>query len=55
MKGIVLDLRDNPGGLLDAAVAVAEPFFRKGELIVYTQGRKPGTGKTCSPRRTAIP
>jgi carboxyl-terminal processing protease len=27
--------------LLDAAVDVAEPFFKKGELIVYTQGRKP--------------
>ncbi len=38
---LVLDLRNNPGGLLDAAVDVAEPFFRKGELIVYTQGRKP--------------
>ena len=38
---LVLDLRNNPGGLLDAAVEVAEPFFRKGELIVYTQGRKP--------------
>src|SRR5882757_8480213 len=38
---LVLDLRNNPGGLLDAAVVVAEPFFKKGELIVYTQGRKP--------------
>ncbi len=37
---LVLDLRDNPGGLLDAAVAVAEPFFKKGELIVSTRGRK---------------
>jgi carboxyl-terminal processing protease len=37
---LVLDLRNNPGGLLNAAVEVAEPFFRKGELIVYTQGRK---------------
>jgi carboxyl-terminal processing protease len=43
-KGIdclVIDLRNNPGGLLDAAVEVAEPFFKKGELIVYTQGRRP--------------
>lgn len=38
---LVLDLRNNPGGLLDAAVEVSEPFFRKNELIVYTQGRKP--------------
>ncbi|MSU48563.1 MAG: S41 family peptidase [Opitutus sp.] len=38
---LILDLRNNPGGLLDAAVDVAEPFFNKGELIVYTKGRKP--------------
>lgn len=38
---LIIDLRNNPGGLLDAAVEVAEPFFRKGELVVYTQGRKP--------------
>ena len=42
INGLVIDLRNNPGGLLDAAVDLAEPFFRKGELIVYTQGRKPG-------------
>ena len=40
-NSLILDLRNNPGGLLDAAVEVAEPFFRKGELIVYTKGRKP--------------
>jgi carboxyl-terminal processing protease len=41
ITSLVLDLRNNPGGLLEAAVEVAEPFFRKGELIVYTRGRKP--------------
>jgi carboxyl-terminal processing protease len=41
VDSLVIDMRNNPGGLLDAAVDVAEPFFRKGELIVYTQGRKP--------------
>ena len=41
MEALVLDLRNNPGGLLDAAVAVSEPFFGRGELIVYTQGRRP--------------
>jgi carboxyl-terminal processing protease len=41
IHSLIIDLRNNPGGLLDAAVAVVEPFFRKGELIVYTRGRKP--------------
>jgi len=40
IDSLVIDLRNNPGGLLDAAVAVTEPFFRKGELIVFTKGRK---------------
>ncbi len=39
MTGLVLDLRNNPGGLLDAAVNVVEPFLNRGDLIVYTQGR----------------
>ncbi len=37
-KGLVLDLRDNPGGLLDQAVKVADTWLEDG-LIVYTQGR----------------
>lgn len=41
IHSLIIDLRNNPGGLLDAAVSVTEPFFRKGELIVYTRGRKP--------------
>lgn len=40
IKGLILDLRNNPGGLLNTAVAVAEHFVPKGELIVYTEGRK---------------
>src|SRR5512145_153129 len=38
MKGLVLDLRNNPGGLLDQAVKVADEFIESG-LIVYTDGR----------------
>lgn len=38
---LIIDLRNNPGGLLDAAVEVAEPFFHQDELVVYTQGRQP--------------
>ena len=41
VHSLIIDLRNNPGGLLDAAVGVVEPFFRPSELIVYTQGRKP--------------
>ncbi len=40
LKGIILDLRNNPGGLLDQAVSVADVFLSKG-LIVYTKGRVP--------------
>jgi len=40
MEAVVLDLRSNPGGLLNAAVEVADKFLEKGKLIVYTEGRK---------------
>ncbi|MBF0421782.1 MAG: S41 family peptidase [Magnetococcales bacterium] len=41
LKGLVLDLRNDPGGLLDQAVQVADAFIDKG-LIVYTKGRIDG-------------
>ncbi|HSP34691.1 MAG TPA: S41 family peptidase, partial [Thermoanaerobaculia bacterium] len=41
MQRLVLDLRQNPGGLLDAAVGVADHFLEKGQMIVYTKGRTP--------------
>jgi len=40
LKGYILDLRNNPGGLLDQAVSVADTFLGHGE-IVATRGRKP--------------
>ncbi len=39
LKGLVLDLRNNPGGVLNAAVKVADAFIDEG-LIVYTEGRE---------------
>ncbi len=38
MKKLILDLRGNGGGYLQAAIDVADEFLRKGDLIVYTQG-----------------
>jgi carboxyl-terminal processing protease len=38
LKGLVLDLRNNPGGVLNAAVAVSDAFLTSG-IIVYTEGR----------------
>ena len=40
LKGIVFDLRGNPGGLLDAAVEVASKFLPRGSMIVSTRGRR---------------
>ncbi len=42
LKGVVLDLRNNPGGVLQSAVEVADAFLTKG-LIVYTKGRIPNS------------
>jgi carboxyl-terminal processing protease len=40
LQGLVLDLRGNPGGLLEQAVEVADHFLRKNQLIVYHSGRQ---------------
>ncbi|MDD5772537.1 MAG: S41 family peptidase [bacterium] len=39
MKSLILDLRHNPGGLLNVSVQVVDYFIPKGELVVYTKGR----------------
>ena len=39
LKGLILDLRNNPGGLLNAAVGVSAAFLPKDDLVVYTDGR----------------
>jgi carboxyl-terminal processing protease len=45
LKGIVLDMRDNPGGLLNAAVDVTSKFAKNGSVVVTTRGRKGGEEK----------
>lgn len=41
MESLILDIRNNPGGLLDKAIEVAERFLPKGTLIVSVRGREP--------------
>lgn len=52
LKGLILDLRNNPGGLLDSAIQISGAFLGKGtskhpEVIVYTKGRLPGSDFTA--------
>ncbi|MBA3909655.1 MAG: peptidase S41 [Rhodobacter sp.] len=44
MNGLVIDLRNNPGGLLNEAITVSDAFLEKGE-IASTRGRNPGSGE----------
>lgn len=39
-KGIIIDLRDNTGGYMEAAVRMVNEFLPEGQLIVYARGRK---------------
>ena len=43
MKSLVLDLQENGGGYMQAAVEVANEFLQRGDLIVYTEGRRAGS------------
>ena len=44
LKGLILDLRNNPGGVLSSAVEVSDTFLEEG-LVVYTEGRGEGAGQ----------
>jgi carboxyl-terminal processing protease len=46
MKALIIDLRWNPGGLLDEAVDVCGKFLPRGQLVVTTEGRDPGQNST---------
>ena len=48
MKKLVFDLRANPGGLLDQAIAVSDFFLRKGEKVVITRGRQASSEQVFS-------
>jgi len=62
VKGIILDVRDNPGGLLLSATGVAEQLLKRGKTIVFIEGRRkdedePGkyTAGRCEIRDTKTP
>ena len=48
---LILDLRDNPGGLLKGAIEIADVFLDKDELIVYTENRKNQTRYTYATKK----
>jgi carboxyl-terminal processing protease len=53
LKGLVLDLRNNPGGLLNQSVGVSNIFLNKGALIVYTEGRTPDQNMTFKTQKNS--
>jgi len=48
MRYLIMDLRNNPGGSLDAAIGVSDEFLAKGNLIVTTRGRTPSSRSTLT-------
>ena len=54
VKGIILDLRDNPGGLLEAATSILDKFIDKGNLLLTTKGRKSDSEKKYFSTETPI-
>jgi carboxyl-terminal processing protease len=46
LKGLIFDLRANPGGLLQAAIEVSETFLQKGQAILETRGRTRGSNRS---------
>ncbi len=54
LRGLILDLRDNPGGLLDAAVDVSELFVDRGAVIVSTRGRSADSERVYRSERAPI-
>src|SRR5260370_8064614 len=55
LKGLIFDLRGNPGGLLNQAVAVADKFLKKGAVVVSQRGRAQPTQTFYPPHRNTDP
>jgi len=55
VKGIILDLRNDPGGLLTEAINVSELFLKEGKLVVYTKTKKGEVNRYFSRRKPIIP
>ncbi|MDD2365232.1 MAG: S41 family peptidase [Desulfuromonadaceae bacterium] len=53
LKGLVLDMRNDPGGLLDQAVKVADHFVPAGQMIVYTEGREKDSKMQFTAKKSA--
>jgi carboxyl-terminal processing protease len=54
LKGVVLDLRQNGGGLLDEAVKLSNVFINRGELIVSTKGKVPEWDRSFSTSEASV-
>lgn len=54
VTGVILDVRDNPGGLLEAAVALVDQFVQPGTPVVSMRGRQPAYARDYRARETAI-
>jgi carboxyl-terminal processing protease len=54
MKSLIIDLRVNPGGLLNQAISVSELFLEKNQMVVYTKGRVKSQNQEYHSRRNPI-
>ncbi len=54
VKGLIIDLRSNPGGLLESAREVCELFLEKDKLLVYTESREPSHNVKYYSRSTKV-
>jgi carboxyl-terminal processing protease len=54
MKGLILDLRNNPGGLLDQSIDVSSLFLGDNQLVVFTQGRVRGMNRKFYSQNKAV-